>query len=97
MLSRLGGLMRPQAWVAAHVALAVAVRMMGEAVGGVNGVRTATSLLQSVVMEAHRRLIEVHFLDLNPILHPNGTLHRGIYFLSTCAHSRWALGKLPVP
>ena len=46
--------------MAAHVALSVAVRMMGEGLSAVTSVRSAGSLLQNVILEAHRLLMEVN-------------------------------------
>ncbi len=49
-----------QAWVAAHVTLAIAVRMMGEGLRYVSSTRGAAGLMQSIINEAHKQLIEVH-------------------------------------
>ena len=48
-----------QAWVAAHVTLAVAVRMMAEGLRYVSSTRGAAGLMQSIIKEAHKQLIEV--------------------------------------
>ena len=49
-----------QAWTAAQVTLALAVRMMGDGLGSVTSVRGAASLMQSIINTAHKRLVEVH-------------------------------------
>ena len=48
-----------KAWVAAHVALAVAAQMMAEGLRYVSTTRGAAGLMQSIIKQAHRRLIEV--------------------------------------
>ena len=45
--------------MAAHVTLAVAVKMMAEGLQYVSSTRGAAGLMQSIIKEAHRQLIEV--------------------------------------
>ena len=58
-----------QAWVAAHVTLAIALRMMGEGLRYVSSTRGAAGLMQSIIKEAHKQLIEVGKRPLGCMLH----------------------------
>ena len=55
--------------MAAHVTLAIAVRMMGEGLRYVSSTRGAAGLMQSIIKEAHKQLIEVRWHPASCMLH----------------------------
>lgn len=47
-----------QAWLAGHLTLAVALRMMRQHVGGVNSTRSAAQLMQRIMHQAHSEIMQ---------------------------------------
>lgn len=48
-----------QAWLAAHLTLAVALRMMRQELPGVDNTRAAAALLQQIMHQAHSKIMQV--------------------------------------
>ena len=48
-----------QAWLAAHLTLAVALRLMRRELPGVDNTRAAAALLQQILLQAHSEIMQV--------------------------------------
>ena len=72
-----------QAWLAAHMTLAVALRMMRAELPAVTNTREAAALLQQIVLQAHTEIMQVR--QSRPCMHTRVIMLCAIHH-NLCSH-----------